>query len=58
LYIAVSLATPAPDPGQIAGLTWKNPLAVIFGESGSSSTPRLVAGLLLLTMAVLYYIFR
>ena len=58
LYVAVSLLTPPPSPAQIEGLTWKNPLSVIFGESGSSATPRLVAGLLLATMAVLYYTFR
>jgi len=58
LYITVSLVTPPPESVHVEGLTWKNPLTVIFGESGTSATPRLVAGSLLLTMAVLYYIFR
>jgi SSS family solute:Na+ symporter len=59
LYIVVSLMTPPPPAEQIEGLTWKNPIAVIFGDSAStSSTPRLAAATLLATMAVLYYIFR
>ena len=59
LYIIVSLMTPPPPPEQIEGLTWKNPIAVIFGDAAStSSTPRLAAGALLATMTVLYYIFR
>jgi SSS family solute:Na+ symporter len=59
LYIIVSLLTPPPPPEQIEGLTWKNPISIIFGDAAStSSTPRFVAGALLATMAVLYYIFR
>jgi SSS family solute:Na+ symporter len=59
LYIIVSLMTPPPPPEQIEGLTWKNPIVVIFGDAAStSSTPRLAAGALLATMTVLYYIFR
>jgi len=59
LYIVVSLMTPPPPAEQIEGLTWKNPITVIFGDSAStSSTPRWAAGALLATMAVLYYIFR
>ncbi len=59
LYVIVSLLTPPPRPEQIEGLTWKNPISVIFGESGTNSlAPRLLSGVLLLTMAVLYYVFR
>jgi SSS family solute:Na+ symporter len=58
LFVVVSLLTPPPASTQTEGLTWDHPFAVIFGESGSSSTPRRVAGLLLITMVVLYYIFR
>lgn len=59
LYIVVSLLTPAPPPEQVESLTWKNPIAVLFGHSGTdSSAPRLVAVALLATMAVLYYLFR
>jgi SSS family solute:Na+ symporter len=58
LFVVVSLLTPAPEAAQTEGLTWEHPFEVIFGESGSSSTPRRIAALLLITMAVLYYIFR
>jgi SSS family solute:Na+ symporter len=59
LFVIVSLITPAPPPEQIEGLTWKNPLAVILGEKVRGiSDPRVLAGLLLATMAVLYFIFR
>jgi len=57
LFVVVSLLTPAPPPEQVEGLTWKNPISVIFGDA-SASAPRLVALLLLITMAILYYIFR
>ena len=59
IFVVVSLLTPAPPPEQIEGLTWANPLAVIFGRKlDGVSDPRMVAGLLLATMAVLYYVFR
>jgi solute:Na+ symporter, SSS family len=59
LYVIVSLLTPAPNPQQVDGLTWENPLSVIFGDKAHTAVaPRVVAGILLATMAVLYYIFR
>jgi SSS family solute:Na+ symporter len=59
LYVAVSLLTPAPSPEQVDGLTWGNPLSVIFGdEAHTAMAPRVMAGILLATMAVLYFIFR
>jgi solute:Na+ symporter, SSS family len=59
LYVVVSLATPPPPAEQIEGLTWKNPVAVILGDSASTSAaPRRVAAALLITMAMLYYVFR
>jgi SSS family solute:Na+ symporter len=59
LFVIVSLLTPAPLPEQVDGLTWENPLSVIFGDKAHTAVaPRVVAGILLLTMAVLYYIFR
>lgn len=58
-YIVVSLMTPAPAPDQIRGLTWEHPLAVITGRKLTSpSDPRVLALLLLSTIAVLYYVFR
>lgn len=59
LFILVSLLTPPPPPEKIEGLTWENPLAVIFGRKLEGVfDPRIIAGLLLATMAVLYYVFR
>jgi solute:Na+ symporter, SSS family len=59
LFIVVSLLTPAPAAENIDGLTWEHPFSVIFGKKVEAiSDPRMIAGLLLLTMAVLYYIFR
>lgn len=59
LFVIVSLLTPAPLPEQVDGLTWANPLSVIFGDKAHTAVaPRVVAAILLVTMAVLYYIFR
>jgi len=59
LFVVVSLLTPAPAAEQIELLTWENPFAVIFGKKVEGFfDPRIIAGLLLATMAVLYYIFR
>ena len=59
IYIAISLITPPPSPEKIEGLTWSHPLAVLKQERfGGLSDPRLTAGLLLLTMCVLYVLFR
>jgi SSS family solute:Na+ symporter len=58
-YIAISLLTPPPRAEQIEGLTWEHPLAVITqSRPVSISDPRLISLLLLVTIAVLYYIFR
>jgi SSS family solute:Na+ symporter len=59
IFILVSLLTPPPPADKIDGLTWDNPLAVIFGkEVEGFFDPRIIAGVLLATMAVLYYMFR
>jgi len=55
----VSLITPAPPAEQVENTTWPNPLVVIFqGRLAGLSDARLLAGLLLVLMVVLYYIFR
>ncbi len=57
IFVIVSLLTPAPDPKQIEGLTWKNPLQVIArGKIKGFLDPRVIAGLLLLLMFILYYL--
>jgi len=59
IFFVVSWLTPKPDPKQIEALTWDNPLAVIKrGKITGLSDPRIVAGILFVTVCVLYYIFR
>jgi SSS family solute:Na+ symporter len=59
IFILVSLLTPPPPADKLDGLTWDNPLAVIFGkEVEGFFDPRIIAGVLLATMAILYYVFR
>lgn len=59
IFVLVSLLTPAPAEESLKGLTWSNPLAVIFGQPlRKASDPRIIAALLLLTMTVLYCVFR
>jgi SSS family solute:Na+ symporter len=59
IFVLISLLTPPPAADKLEGLTWDNPLAVIFGkEVEGFFDPRIIAGLLLATMAVLYYVFR
>jgi solute:Na+ symporter, SSS family len=59
-YVIVSLVTPKPDPKNIEGLTWDNPLKVLTrqGKITQFSDPRVIAGILFLIMAVLYYLMR
>lgn len=57
-YVVVSLLTRPPSREQVEGLTWANPLSVILHAKPVMGTdPRLVAGILLLTLGTLYYLF-
>jgi SSS family solute:Na+ symporter len=59
LYVLVSLVTPAPAPESVEGLTWSHPLAAVTQERFKGMRdPRLIATVLALTVAILYYIFR
>lgn len=59
IYFIVSWLTPSPDPAQVEGLTWKNPLQVITqGKITGLLDPRVIAAALLLLMIILYYILR
>jgi len=59
IYFIVSWLTPPPDPAQVEGLTWKNPLQVISqGKITGLLDPRVIAAALLLLMIILYYILR
>jgi SSS family solute:Na+ symporter len=59
VFVAVSLATPKPDPAVVENLTWANPLKVIFhGKITGVTDPRILAGMLCAAMFALYWIFR
>jgi SSS family solute:Na+ symporter len=59
IYVVVTLLTPAPAPESVNGLTWDHPLAAITQERFQGlRDPRLIATVLAVTVAVLYYIFR
>ena len=54
-YVIVSLLTPPPAPEKVDGLTWDHPLEVILhGWPTRISDPRIMAGLLLLVVGLLY----
>jgi len=58
IYYIVSYLTPKPDPAVIAECTWKSPLAVITeGKLKGITDVRILAGVLLLVMVILYAIF-
>ncbi len=57
IYIAISLLTPPPDPKLLEGTTFEKPSAVLFhGKITGITDPRVLAGFLLGTLAVLYFI--
>ncbi len=59
IFVIVSLLTPPPSAQQIEGLTWSNPLAVLFEQPLTTFwDPRILALVLFLTMCALYYTFR
>ncbi|MEN9919620.1 MAG: hypothetical protein RL662_2056 [Bacteroidota bacterium] len=59
IYFVVSYLTPKPDPKVIAECTWKSPLAVFTeGKITGITDVRILSGLLLLLLIVLYIIFR
>jgi SSS family solute:Na+ symporter len=59
IYVVVTLLTPAPAPESVDGLTWDHPLAAVTQERFKGlRDPRLIATVLAVTVAVLYYIFR
>ena len=59
IYVAVSLVTPAPAPESVDGLTWDHPLAALTQARFTGvRDPRLIATVLAVTVAILYYVFR
>ena len=59
IYFTVSYCTPRPDPLTIAQCAWDSPIAVITeGKFKGMGDVRLLAGLLLLFLVIMYTIFR
>jgi SSS family solute:Na+ symporter len=59
LFVAVSLLTPKPDPAIVREVTWDKPIRVLAqGKIEKAGDPRLLAGLLLVVMVILYIILR
>jgi SSS family solute:Na+ symporter len=58
IYYIVSFLTPKPDPAAIAECTWKSPQSVITeGKLMGLKDVRILAGILVLVMIILYGIF-
>jgi len=57
IYFVISRYTPAPSSEVIKKYTWESPLAVLYGKIKGISDPRILAGILILTMIILYIIF-
>jgi len=59
VYVIVSLLTPKPSQEQLTNLCWDNPLqAITQGKVKGLTDPRIMAGILLVIMLVLYIIFH
>jgi len=59
IYVIVSLTSPAPDPAKLENVCWERPLqAITQGKIKRIGDPRVIAGLLVVVMIVLYCIFR
>lgn len=59
VFVVVSLMTPAPQPEEIEGLTWPNPIAVLTRKPiRGFGAPRIMAMVLLVVLAMLYALFR
>jgi solute:Na+ symporter, SSS family len=59
VFIVTSLLTPKPDAAKVKLVTLDSPLAFLTGEKiRSADDPRILSGVLILVMLVLYFIFR
>ncbi|PXA05017.1 sodium:glucose symporter [Coraliomargarita sinensis] len=55
IYVTVSLLTPAPAAEKTEGLCWSHPLDALRGKlEGTITDPRVMAGILLVIMIILY----
>ncbi|MHC4517360.1 MAG: sodium:solute symporter [Planctomycetota bacterium] len=58
VLVVVSVMTPPPDPERVDRYCWKNPLAVITEKPiAGILDPRILTVLLVITMAICYWIF-
>jgi len=58
IYFTVSLLTPRPSPEQINDFTLSKPLAFITeGKVTGITDPRILSGILVVVMIILYLIF-
>ena len=57
IYWIVTFMTPAPDKNMIKELVWENPYDIVKGRIIGLGDPRVIAGLLLFTLIILYAIF-
>ena len=58
VYIVVSLSTTAPDPETLKDVCWDHPFAAITqGKIAGIGDPRVVTGILLVVMIILYCLF-
>ena len=58
IFVVVSLLTPPPAPDRVERYCWSNPLAIVTERKLTGMTdPRLLALLLVVVMAVCYYLF-
>ena len=58
IYFIVSYLTPKPDPEVIANYTWESPLSILTKEKITGiGDVRVLSGLLLLALGILYSIF-
>jgi SSS family solute:Na+ symporter len=58
VYLAVSLSTPAMDPGRVAAVCWDHPFAFLHGRLRGAGDPRVVALILFAVVAILYWNLR
>ena len=59
VFVTVSLMTPRPAMEQLTNLCWDRPLhAITQGKISGVTDPRIMAGLLVLIMLILYMIFK
>jgi solute:Na+ symporter, SSS family len=58
IYVLTSLLTPAMDEAEVAKVCWDHPLAFLKGPVTTLSDPRLISLLLLVTVAVCYFLLK